>query len=197
MAAAQSKAWIAVALESLAATKATAVDREIREVPPRPGLYAIHSVSATWEELQLGAPPDERPLYVGKSESSLAGRDVTTHFGFTGAKRTTSVTGYSTVRRSIAALLHDSHGFRGMPRNPEKPGHFANYGLSRKHDEFAKRDHGSLHPCGAGALSGRGRAGRETDLLGRALRLGQRAARVEVSSSAFRCRRRRACNRMT
>jgi hypothetical protein len=42
--------------------------------------------------------------------------------------------GYSTLRRSLAALLHDSHGFRGVPRNPAKPGHYANYGLSPKQD---------------------------------------------------------------
>jgi GIY-YIG catalytic domain len=136
VAASELPTWIAIALESLAATKASPVDRGIRDVPPRPGLYAIHGARETWEELQLGEPPDDRPLYVGKSESSLAGRDVTTHFGFTGANRTTSITGSSTVRRSVAALLHDSHGLRGMPRNPEKPGHFANYGLSRKQDQL-------------------------------------------------------------
>lgn len=31
---------------------------------------------SVWELLGLGASPDERPLYVGKSEDSLATRDL-------------------------------------------------------------------------------------------------------------------------
>jgi hypothetical protein len=102
-------------------------------LPRRPGLYAIHGAATIWEELGLGDPPDKRPLYVGKSDSSLAGRNVTTHFGVVG-ERTTSVTGYSTLRRSLAALLHDTRGFRGAPRNRAKPGSFSNYGLLPEHD---------------------------------------------------------------
>lgn len=102
--------------------------------PPRPGLYVIHASADSWRALGLGAPPDERPLYVGKSESSLAGRDVTTHFGFTGDSRATSVTGSSTVRRSLAALLHESRGYRGVPRNPSRPGYYSNYGLTPEQD---------------------------------------------------------------
>src|SRR5437764_773761 len=48
--------------------------------------------------------------------------------------RSTSITGGSTLRRSLAALLHDSRGFRGVPRNPAKPGHFSNYGLTPTQD---------------------------------------------------------------
>src|SRR5579859_3831532 len=67
-------------------------------VPDRPGLYAIYGESRTWRELGLGAPPDGRPLYLGKAEDSLASRDLKTHFG-------DGRTGQSTVRRSFAALL--------------------------------------------------------------------------------------------
>lgn len=45
------------------------------------------------------------------------------------------MTGYSTLRRSLAALLHDSRGFRGIPRNPERTDQYANYGLSRVQDD--------------------------------------------------------------
>jgi hypothetical protein len=94
----------------------------------------VYASATAWRELGLGKPPDERPLYVGKSESSLAGRDIGTHFGFSTEGRATSVTGGSTLRRSIAALLHDKYSFRGVPRNPAKPGHFSNYGLTAKQD---------------------------------------------------------------
>ncbi len=104
--------------------------------PARPGLYAIHAPTTVWKELGLTRSAAERALYVGKSESSLAGRDVSTHFGFTGERRATSVTGYSTVRRSLAALLHDANGYRGTPRNQAAPGHYSNYGLIREHDEM-------------------------------------------------------------
>jgi hypothetical protein len=129
-------AWAADAATALARAKAREVDRVATSVPPRPGLYAIHAAPAVWEELGLGAPSDLRPLYVGKSESNLAGRDVRDHFGFTTPNRATSITGYSTVRRSLAALLRDSYGFRGVPRNPDRPGNFANYGLSKEQDEL-------------------------------------------------------------
>ena len=129
-------AWAADAATGLARANAREVDRVTMAVPPRPGLYAIHAAPAVWQELGLGVPSDLRPLYVGKSESNLAGRDVRDHFGFTTPNRTTSITGYSTVRRSLAALLRDSHGFRGVPRNPGRPSNFANYGLSEEHDEL-------------------------------------------------------------
>lgn len=96
-------------------------------VPPVPGLYAIYATE--WAELGLGHPPDDRPLYVGKSESSLADRDLRTHFG-------SGRTGSFTVRRTFAALLHDSLGLRGIPRNPARPERFANYGLSPEHDRL-------------------------------------------------------------
>jgi hypothetical protein len=125
---------VIAAASALARTRSRPVVLGLPSAPAAPGLYAIHASPAVWVELGLGEPPDERPLYVGKSESSLAGRDVRDHFGFTGETRTTSITGYSTVRRSLASLLHDSDGFRGVPRNQAKPGHYANYGLTRDQD---------------------------------------------------------------
>jgi hypothetical protein len=115
------------ALDALSAERAVRLARAAEHVPARPGLYAIHGGSAVWRELGLGAPPDARPLYLGKAEASLVSRDLDTHFG-------DGRTGSSTVRRSFAALLHDALKLRGMPRNPARPGYFANYGLSPEHD---------------------------------------------------------------
>ena len=96
-------------------------------IPPTPGLYAIYGDADAWASLGLGTSPDDRPLYVGKSESSLADRDLRTRFG-------DSRTGSSTVRRSFAALLHDALELRGIPRNPRRPERFANYGLAPDDD---------------------------------------------------------------
>jgi hypothetical protein len=101
-------------------------------VPRQPGLYAIYGDAKTWKDLDLGNPPDERPLYVGKAEDSLITRDIKTHFG---DRRT----GQSTVRRSFAALLHDKLGLLGMPRNTASPAYFSNYGLSATHDAALTR----------------------------------------------------------
>lgn len=98
-------------------------------VPHRPGLYAIYGGPEEWADLGLGTASDDRPLYVGKSESSLADRDIRTHFG-------NGRTGSSTVRRTFAALLHDELGLRGIPRNLARPERFANYGLSPEHDKL-------------------------------------------------------------
>jgi hypothetical protein len=120
---------------ALARAHAVPVAKGMPSAPSRPGLYAVHAPARAWKELGLRKPPDERPLYVGKSESSLAGRDVTGHFGYTKDGRATSVTGNSTLRRALAALLHDSRGYRGRPRNPVKPGYFSNFGLSPEQDD--------------------------------------------------------------
>lgn len=114
------------ALVSLADPKLPLKGAEDR-VPSRPGLYAIHGGPGSWEALGLGEPPDERPLYVGKAEESLLVRDIGTHFG-------NGRTGQSTIRRSMAALLRGTLDLAGMPRNPQKPGYFSNYGLSPKDD---------------------------------------------------------------
>jgi hypothetical protein len=124
------------AAAALELANARPVELGVSFAPPRPGLYALHASATVWSELRLGGPPDQRPLYVGKSDSSLAGRDVRDHFGFVGEGRATSVTGYSTVRRSLAALLHDSRDLRGVPRNPSRPGNFANFGLSPADDDL-------------------------------------------------------------
>jgi hypothetical protein len=95
-------------------------------VPTRPGLYAVHGGATTWQQLGLG-PPDGRPLYVGKAERSLAGRDIRQHFG-------TGMTGSSTLRRSLAALLRTRLGLSAVPRNPTRPDQFANYALAEPGD---------------------------------------------------------------
>lgn len=92
------------------------------QAPNHPGLYAIYGSPEVWDELGLGVPPDDRPLYVGKAEKSLLGRDVKQHFG-------TGATGSSTVRRSLAALLKSKHGYTAVPRNLSNPGHYSNFGL--------------------------------------------------------------------
>lgn len=130
------KLWVSEASGVLAAEKAMTIGAESPSVPRCPGLYAIHASAAVWLELGLGDPPDKRMLYVGKSESSLAGRDIGSHFGYSSPRRSTSVTGYSTLRRSIAALLHDNLGFQGVPRNPANVGHYSNFGLTREQDEL-------------------------------------------------------------
>lgn len=94
---------------------------------PVPGLYAVFGTDAAWDELGLPLDGDSRPLYVGKAEDSFVSRDLRTHFA-------SGRTGQSTVRRSFAALLHESAGFRAVPRNPEVPGHFANFGLTADDD---------------------------------------------------------------
>lgn len=99
-----------------------------------PGLYAVFGSASTWNELRLGVPPDDRPLYVGKAESTLAARDVQGHFGDR-PRGAQSPTGSSTLRRSLAALLAPGRGYRGTPRNPENPGYFSSYGLSEAHDD--------------------------------------------------------------
>lgn len=97
------------------------------DIPSKPGLYAIYGDAEAWSALGLGPMIADLPLYVGKAEDSLASRDLQTHFG-------NGRTGSSTVRRSFAALLRTTLGLSGMPRNPNKPGHFSNYGLSPADD---------------------------------------------------------------
>jgi len=96
-------------------------------VPDRAGLYAIYGATATWLQLGLDEPPDERPLYVGKAEESLVSRDLNTHFRV-------GRTGQSTVRRAFAGLLRDELGLRGIPRNQQAPERPANFALSTEHD---------------------------------------------------------------
>lgn len=100
-------------------------------VPPKPGLYAIYGDAESWEHLMLPKRADAL-LYVGKSESSLAGRELGDHFALDSSKL--ARTGGSTVRRSFAALLRERMDLRGMPRNTANPGHFSMYGLAPDQD---------------------------------------------------------------
>jgi hypothetical protein len=97
-------------------------------VPRQPGLYAINADADVWEELGLALPPDPRPLYAGKAERSLAGRDINTHFA-------SGRTGSSTLRRALAGLLAQPLALRAQPRNPAKPAYFSNFGLEAEGDE--------------------------------------------------------------
>lgn len=92
-----------------------------------PGLYAIYGNTDAWAGLGLDPQPGSA-LYVGKAEDSLAARELDTHFAADPAKKPR--TGSSTVRRSFAALLRDTLDLHAVPRNPDKPAHFANYGLT-------------------------------------------------------------------
>ncbi|MCR6032077.1 hypothetical protein GGQ22_11550 [Nocardioides sp. zg-579] len=118
---------VTAALESLAAGKlcrSAAVDL----VPRSPGLYAFHGDGAAWSSLGLVPDFESQPLYVGKAERSLNGRDVGTHFA-------TGKTGSSTVRRSLAALLVDELLLIAVPRNQTKPDGSANFALDSASDE--------------------------------------------------------------
>lgn len=97
------------------------------KLPPTPGLYAIYGDEVAWAQLGLGKPDLNCALYVGKAEDSLLSRDLDYHFG-------DGRTGSSTVRRSFAALLRELLSLSAMPRNPAKPGYFANYGLAPSDD---------------------------------------------------------------
>ncbi|MFJ8042048.1 GIY-YIG nuclease family protein [Kitasatospora sp. NPDC096147] len=95
-------------------------------VPSAAGLYAIHGDAAAFGELGTGGA--DRPLYVGKAERSLAGRDLRTHFA-------TGRTGSSTLRRTLAALLREPLALRAVPRNPARPDGSATYALAPEGDE--------------------------------------------------------------
>lgn len=97
------------------------------ELPAEPGVYAIYGDAAAWAHLRLAPSRPEAALYVGKAEDSLRSRDLDCHFG-------DGRTGSSTVRRSFAALLREQLMLSAVPRNPAKPGYFANYGLAPTDD---------------------------------------------------------------
>lgn len=126
---------VVIGIESLVADAATALrgrrltvaDTAV-ELPATGGLYAVYADEDAQSELALpDLEAEELPIYVGKAEDSLRVRDSQAHFQV-------GKTGQSTLRRSIAALLRESHGLRGQPRNTAKPGYFANFGLSDEHD---------------------------------------------------------------
>jgi len=109
-------------------TDALALLPDFPSLPSRPGIYAIHADGRALEELKVDRWTSVgRPVYVGKSETSLGQRDIGTHFS-------DGKTGSSTLRRSLAALLSSQLGLSGQPRNHRRPGHFSNFGLSPEHD---------------------------------------------------------------
>jgi hypothetical protein len=118
---------LALALADLAGVRHARVDAGER-VPKLAGLYAFYGDEQAWSELDLSPAFDNQPLYVGKAEKSLNGRDVGTHF-------TTGKTGSSTVRRSLAALLVTKLGLVAVPRNLARPDGSANYSLDPAGDE--------------------------------------------------------------
>jgi hypothetical protein len=99
-------------------------------VPGAAGLYAIYGNASVWHELGLGRPPDDRPLYVGKAETSLVSRDLDTHFE-------TGKTGWSSPRRSFAALLAGELKLSAIPRRPAdpEPKRHSCYALKRSGDQ--------------------------------------------------------------
>lgn len=116
-----SDAVIAAALESLAGMEHAHSDAD-QLVPKEAGLYAFYGDDHAWTSLGLSPAFDGQPLYVGKAETSLNGRDVGTHFA-------AGKTGSSTVRRSLAALLVDELALVAVPRSVAKPNGSANFGL--------------------------------------------------------------------
>lgn len=117
---------VADALEELAGVRHRRKDAA-ELVARRAGLYAFYGDGRAWSELQLTPAFDGQPLYVGKAEKSLNGRDVVTHFA-------TGKTGSSTVRRSLAALLSNELDLVPVPRNLAKPDGSANFALEQAGD---------------------------------------------------------------
>ena len=115
------EAVLVEAIESLTGARMTHGDA-LRLVPRRPGLYAFYGDDRACLDLGFDGAGHDQPLYVGKAETSLNGRDVGTHFS-------AGKTGSSTVRRSLAALLVDQLALVAVPRNLAKPDRSANFGL--------------------------------------------------------------------
>lgn len=116
-----SNAAISAALESLSGRRHGYLDA-VQLVPKEPGLYAFYGDDHAWSQLRLTPANGGQPLYVGKAEGSLNERDVLTHFA-------AGKTGWSTVRRSLAALLADGLALVAVPRNLAKPDGSAKFGL--------------------------------------------------------------------
>lgn len=115
-----SNAVISAALDSLSGRRLAFLDA-VELVPTEPGLYAFYGDDDAWSQLGLKPAYGGQPLYVGKAERSLNGRDVRTHFAAGKA-------GSSTVRRSLAALLAGGLALVAVPRNEAKPDGSANFG---------------------------------------------------------------------
>jgi hypothetical protein len=118
---------VAEALEALNGPRNRRADA-MRLVPRAAGLYSFFGDDRAWADLKLSPAFEGQPLYVGKAEKSLNGRDVGTHFA-------TGKTGSSTVRRSLAALLAAELNLVAVPRNLAKPDSSANFALAPLGDE--------------------------------------------------------------
>lgn len=119
------------------------IEQAVKLIPATAGLYAVWAGQSTWDALGLHPDGEHQPLYVGKSETSLRGREVNTHFD--AGKGAASKTGSSTVRRSFAALLAPSLRLQAIPRNIDKPGYFSSYSLRAEDDQRLTRwMHGRL-----------------------------------------------------
>lgn len=106
-------------------------------VPDLPGLYAVYAQDVDRVRRDIGgrAPVGKDGLlYVGKSEKSLALRDVRQHFG-------TGKTGRSTVRRTFAALLEHAALLWPIPRRGGSPAAKspATFDLSERSEEALTR----------------------------------------------------------
>jgi hypothetical protein len=111
-------------------------------------------------------PPDCRPVYVGKAESSLSSRDVGTHFGFA-REGSTSITGSSTPRRTVGTATRRARPLRGRYRNHllatywEMPTPAVKF--SDVEREVLNRQTSAEHPEGVASMDEAGEAGTEVD----------------------------------
>ena len=79
-------------------------------LPPRPGLYkVILATDGAFAGTALAGLGVGSPLYVGRAEESLYGRDVRPHLA-------SNRTGSSILRRSLGAVLHDVLRLKARPR---------------------------------------------------------------------------------
>lgn len=120
------EAMVCAALAALADGPRHTAKEALEVVPNEAGLYAVHGDLLAVVELAAGAAG--HPLYVGKAERSLVGRDLRTHFA-------TGKTGSSTLRRTLSALLREPLELRAVPRNFTRPDGSANYSLESSGDE--------------------------------------------------------------
>ncbi|MFC7811135.1 GIY-YIG nuclease family protein [Streptomyces olivaceus] len=120
------EAMVCAALAALAYGPRYTATEALEMVPNGAGLYAVHGDLLAVGDLAAGAA--DQPLYVGKAERSLLGRDLRTHFA-------TGKTGSSTLRRTLSALLREPLELRAVPRNLARPDGSANYSLESSGDE--------------------------------------------------------------
>lgn len=90
-------------------------------LPARRGLYAIWASTAAWAQLDVGESAGQ-PLYIGKAEDSLRRRVAGTHLR-------NERTGWSTLRRTLAALLREREQLVARPRDAARRARLSNYGL--------------------------------------------------------------------